>query len=145
MIPSRTVVSSQNFAGPNEPYGIEINYYLKNDISGEVTITVYDGTRQISELKGPNSAGLNCVLWNMRKDRERSEEEIARRRRQQESRAEEEPFFHVYDEVDYHRGSSEERFFSQPVGPGEYTVTLNVGDTVLKGKAIILQDYWYDK
>ena len=30
VIPSQKVVSSQNFAGPNEPYGIVVNYYLKN-------------------------------------------------------------------------------------------------------------------
>jgi photosystem II stability/assembly factor-like uncharacterized protein len=148
VIPSRKVVSSQNFSGPNEPYGIEINYYLKNNVPDGVQVTVYDGSVPIRELQGTGSAGLNTVLWDMRKVRERTDAEIAERQPQLESEALEEPWFHVYDEVDYHDiggNNLDERFFTQPVKTDEYIVKLTIGDTELTGIAHYIPDYWYDK
>ncbi len=60
------VSSSTNFRGPSEPNGIVINYYQKAPAAGEITIQVLQGSRVVAETKGPNSAGLNQVLWNMR-------------------------------------------------------------------------------
>lgn len=60
------VSSSSNFNAPSEPNGIVVNYYLKAPVDGDVLVRVLDGTRVIAETKGPNAAGLNQVVWNMR-------------------------------------------------------------------------------
>ena len=52
IIPDRTVVSSQNFAGQNERYGIEINYYLKYDAQENASITVYSGSVPDTQVAG---------------------------------------------------------------------------------------------
>jgi hypothetical protein len=31
------------------------------------------------------------------------------------------------------------------VQPGGYTIKLAVGDNILEGKSVILQDFWYEK
>ncbi len=149
VITSRNVVSSQNFAGPNEPYGIVVNYYLKNRVTSEVKITVYKGTRAINEIMGTNNSGLNCVEWNMSKRRERTESEIILWQLDQDERdfyVDEEESFHSYDSVDYHRISNNDpKFINVPVQPGEYAITLTVDGRVLKRNTVILQDHWYDK
>jgi hypothetical protein len=43
-----------------------INYYLKGPAQGDVTVKVMQGTFVLAETKGPNAAGINQVLWNMR-------------------------------------------------------------------------------
>jgi len=60
------VAASINFNGPSEPNGMVINYYLKAPVSGDVVVQVLQGSRVVSETKGPNVAGLNQVLWTMR-------------------------------------------------------------------------------
>jgi photosystem II stability/assembly factor-like uncharacterized protein len=60
------VSSSSNFNAPSEPNGIVINYYQKAPVAGDVLVQVLDGTRMVAETKGPNAAGLNQVMWNMR-------------------------------------------------------------------------------
>ena len=86
--------------------------------------------------------------------------------RRQQSLKEEEEFFDYYDTVDYYGEDDEEvdkwgrslrtRVHPQPgitergyayyrVPPGEYVVTLSVGNEVLTRKALVLKDHWYDK
>ncbi|MEW5982251.1 MAG: hypothetical protein AB1806_07755 [Acidobacteriota bacterium] len=60
------VSASTNFDGQSEPGGIVINYYQKAAASGDVTVKIVQGTRVVAEGKGPNNAGMNQVLWNMR-------------------------------------------------------------------------------
>ena len=61
------VSASINFNAPSEPNGMVINYYQRAPLSpGEVTIQILQGARVLAETKGPNAAGLNQVLWNMR-------------------------------------------------------------------------------
>jgi hypothetical protein len=43
-----------------------INYYQKAPASGDVTVKIMQGSRVVAETKGPNAAGMNQVLWNMR-------------------------------------------------------------------------------
>ena len=60
------VSASANFNAPSEPNGMVISYYQRAPVAGDVLVQVLNGTRVIAETKGPNAAGLNQVLWNMR-------------------------------------------------------------------------------
>jgi len=158
--------SAQNFAGENEPHGVVINYYLKDKVDDEVKIRVYHGTRIINEIIGPKSAGLNRVEWGMTRRKKRTEEEIARWERWHKYSLEEEEFFDYYDTVEWYGDPDEEvdkwgrslqtRVHLRPdalnrlyayyrVQPGEYRIVLSVKGREWSGKAIILQDHWYDK
>jgi hypothetical protein len=60
------VAASTNFNGESEPNGVMINYFLKAPAGGDVTVKIMQGSRVLAETKGPNVAGINQVLWNMR-------------------------------------------------------------------------------
>ncbi len=149
VIPSQKVVSSQNFAGPNEPYGIVVNYYLKNKANGEAKISIYQGARVINEITGTNRQGINSVEWNMSKSRERSEDEKVQWRRgrdENEFYKDEEEISHDYDSVSYNRTSGGgPNIINIPVQPGGYTVILTVDGREFTRNAVILPDHWYDK
>jgi photosystem II stability/assembly factor-like uncharacterized protein len=53
---------------PNEPDALTIAYYLqsKQDPGPRVTISDVSG-QQVAQLTGPGEAGVNTVLWNMRR------------------------------------------------------------------------------
>lgn len=65
-----TETASVNFAGQSRPAGVAINYTLKTAASGDVKIRIFDGSRQILELDGGKSAGVNTVRWNLNGQRE---------------------------------------------------------------------------
>jgi len=54
------------FAGENAPRGPAIRYWLKSAPSGDVKITIADGTgKVVRNLDGTKDAGLNSVQWNL--------------------------------------------------------------------------------
>jgi photosystem II stability/assembly factor-like uncharacterized protein len=65
-----TFRANYNFNGQSRPTGVIINYYLQRDVTGDVTIRIYDGTRMIAETTGAKTAGINTVRWNMQAQRE---------------------------------------------------------------------------
>jgi hypothetical protein len=67
----RGAAASSNFPGMSRPTDVGISYYLKNDVSGDVKVRVYDGSRMISEMDGTKAAGINTVRWNMQARRDR--------------------------------------------------------------------------
>ncbi len=166
IMPSQTTVSAQNFEGENEPNGAMINYYLKNDIASGVNISVYDGPILINEFEGSGDAGINSVMWGMTKrGRKKSAEEVADWDYEMKY-GDEEPYYDYYDTNEFFGEPDDEvgrtglslrtRVQGRPgmrgreyvlhrVQPGEYTIVLTVGDTVLKQKSQILQDFWFDK
>jgi photosystem II stability/assembly factor-like uncharacterized protein len=128
------VSSSSNFDGKSEPKGIVINYYLKNDVKGNVEVTVYRGDKLINVIKAKGAAGINRVVWNMTQRRKRTEEEKKKvRERMERFRA-----FGFQRQIDIN-------FTYEPALLGEYKVILKVGGRVFMKNASILQDYWYDK
>jgi hypothetical protein len=165
-MPSQKTVSAQNFEGENEPHGVMINYSLNKDIVEGVTISVYDGSVLINELRGPGNAGLNSVMWGMTKrDRKRTAEEIAKYD-EEVATGEREPFYDYYDTNEFFAEPDEEvgktglslstrvpwepgmrgrEYVLKRVQPGEYTIVLMAGKTTLKQTAVIMQDHWYDK
>jgi photosystem II stability/assembly factor-like uncharacterized protein len=73
----RGAMASSNFPGMSRPNDVGISYYLKNDAAGDVKVRIYDGSRLISEMDGPKSAGVNTVRWNMQERRDRIPGEAA--------------------------------------------------------------------
>lgn len=105
----------RRFIVPNEPSGLVINYYLKNDVEEKVKITITDPYgNEMTSLKGRTKAGLKKVFWNMR--RRQTKEEIEERRRR-------------FGRAGSIRGGL--------VPPGEYVVTLEVGEKKLTRKVKI--------
>jgi photosystem II stability/assembly factor-like uncharacterized protein len=97
---------------PNEPNGIVIRYYLKEQRNDKANITITDPYgKEIAQLEGKTSAGINTVIWDMSPLRE-GKERGARRW--------------------WMRGVLE-----QWVQPGEYVVILEVGGKKLTEKVLI--------
>ena len=112
-----------------------INYYLKNKVEDDVKVAVYKGNMLINERKGSGAAGINKVVWNMMKRRERTEEE---KKRMQER-------MQRYRAFGFRGRIGDINYISSPAQLGEYKFVLTIGDQKFTKKASILQDHWYDK
>ena len=156
VIPRENVVSSQNFSGENEPYGIMINYYLKNSVNSDVIVRVYKGERMINELHGSGAAGLNRVEWRMDTRRERTKEEKEQWKRiyidfldQPYTKFQEVSYHDVeFDPVNYQNvpfDPDSPDHIGTELPPGKYTVKLSVNGKELARKAKILKDHWFIK
>jgi hypothetical protein len=96
------------FSAPNEPEGLAIHYYLKDEAAEKPKITISDSSgRSLRTLTGVTARGIHSVVWNMRQPRQRG-------RQAQESSQE---------------GPS--------LGFTEYLVTLELGDAKLTRKAVV--------
>ena len=106
---------SQAYAARNPAFGASINYYLRTSPAKDVTITITDraGTFR-RQLTGPAYAGLNSVVWDLRK---------AAGAAAAERRNSERTFW-----PDYADGLAE---------PGEYHVTLISGDVRMTKTVIV--------
>ena len=104
----------RQFIAPNEPNGVVINYYLKDKGDEGVQVTIQDIMgNKLAVFKGSAEAGLNRVVWDMRRqltkeERERMSDSPYMRRRQ-----------------------------GELVPPGDYMVTLRFGGKTLQGAAKI--------
>jgi hypothetical protein len=66
--PTTNPPKSNEFVGKNPPYGSILQYSLRN-AAADVSVTIHDAAgKQIASLKGPNTAGLHRVVWNLRAD-----------------------------------------------------------------------------
>src|SRR5690606_7316695 len=61
----RSASATQNFNGPSRPAGATIHYWLTSPVQGDVTVRIYEGAYLVHELKGPSTAGLHSVTWNL--------------------------------------------------------------------------------
>jgi photosystem II stability/assembly factor-like uncharacterized protein len=108
------IFGHRQFTVPNEPYGIVINYYLREKTENPVRITVTDPYgKEMTTLRGKSSVGLNRVVWNMR--RKLTQEEIEK----------------MKSSGQYRRRSGE------LVKPGEYVVILKAGGRTLQRIATV--------
>jgi photosystem II stability/assembly factor-like uncharacterized protein len=103
----------RQFQVSNETYGVVINYYLKDTAEEKVPVLIKDiGGNELAALEGSGEKGLNRVVWDMRRQLTKDEQdrmgEFPRWRRQ-----------------------------GELVAPGEYVVVLQVGDKTLQGVAKI--------
>jgi hypothetical protein len=95
---------------PNEPDAVAINYYLREKPKDKVKITVTDLDGQVlAELPGKPEPGMNTILWNTRLSPKKEEME----QREEGSRG------------------------GELVAPGEYRITLEVGQKKITHKAMI--------
>ncbi|MBZ5496473.1 MAG: hypothetical protein LAP85_08720 [Acidobacteriia bacterium] len=134
------VSASINFRAPGQPNGMVINYYQKAPVSGEVTIQVLQGSRVVSETKGPNAAGLNQVMWNMRS----TETTLVPPAQGGRGRGAGGGF------GGGGRGGGAAQAISAfggsvPATPGNYTIVVRAGGKSLIKKTFILEDAWFDK
>jgi hypothetical protein len=145
-----------------------VNYYLNEDVSTDVKITVYDGARVLQEIQGTKKKGLNRVMWPFTWKRERTPEEKKdfKKKRGIPSDSEGEwgqEYFDYYDQLVWFgtedtevgvKGQSlmtrrhindwetDPNFKYTRVRPGIYTITLTVGDKILKKRVLVLKDHW---
>jgi photosystem II stability/assembly factor-like uncharacterized protein len=119
----------RNTQTPNEPNGMAIRYYLKNEAKSKPTITVADSRGQeVARMTGSNLPGINTVVWSTRDRGDQG--------RGAEGRG-----------AAAGRGEGAGRGFTAPgVNPldqwaplGEYTVTLDVGGQKLTQKGLIVK------
>jgi photosystem II stability/assembly factor-like uncharacterized protein len=63
-------LGQKTFAAQNPPFGAMIDYYLKSDVNGPVTITVADKDgKTIRTIRSTaNKAGVNRAVWDLRLD-----------------------------------------------------------------------------
>lgn len=58
-----------NAASPNSPSGALLTYYLREDNTDKIVLTVTDSTgRQVRELAGSPRAGIHRTPWNLREE-----------------------------------------------------------------------------
>ncbi len=101
----------RNVQTPNEPNGMVIRYYLKNQGTGAATVAITDAKGQeVARFQGKTSPGINTVLWTMRP--------------QGAGRG---------------RGAGGVNIIDQWAPLGEYTVMLEVGGQKLTQKASIIK------
>ncbi|HSP89405.1 MAG TPA: hypothetical protein VLN08_00775 [Vicinamibacterales bacterium] len=127
-----------NFNGESEPNGVLINYFLKSPAPGDVMVKIMQGSRVVAETKGPNAAGMNQVLWNMRATPVTIPGQAAPQATG--------------------RGGMGGGFGGQqapaayptfggtvPADVGEYTVVVTAGGKALAKKVQVLEDVWFDR
>jgi photosystem II stability/assembly factor-like uncharacterized protein len=114
----RSFSGHRHFTAENEPYGIAINYYLKQNDDQKVSIRITDayGDKVVS-LSGKKSAGINSVRWQLRRPYTKEEKEKATSR------------------FERYRMSQ-----GKLVPPGDYIAVLEIGETKLQKKFKILPD-----
>jgi hypothetical protein len=109
------IYGQRQFTVPNEPLGLVINYYMKNRLDKQVKITITDAYgEEVTTLQAKAAAGMNRVVWDMRK--KLTDEEQSRLKE---------------------RGIAGAEQQGELVPPGEYVVILEVGQKRFKRKACI--------
>lgn len=112
---SRSLSGHRHFTAPNEPDGLVIYYYLKDKVDEDVKITITDPYgEEINKFKEKAKAGMNRVVWNMRRPLTKEEMEQMGQR----------PF--------QFRGPR-----GKLVPAGEYVIVLEVNGKKLSQKALI--------
>jgi hypothetical protein len=100
------------FRAANPVEGTYISYYLKNPVAADVRIEMVDVLGNVIRvLEGPKEAGINRVVWDLRKSLTPEQETLAAKR--DDSRLE------------------PERIVGDPVQPGLYLVKLMVNGRTL--------------
>ena len=62
-------LGGRSFRAPNRALGAFVNYYLRADVKEDVTIAISDAAGNvIRQLKGPKTAGLHRVAWDLRSE-----------------------------------------------------------------------------
>jgi hypothetical protein len=116
---SQQIGGQKVFVGENGPRGAAINYYLKAPATGDVKISIADGTgRVVRMLDGTGVAGVNRVAWNLA------------------------PTARAGGGPGGGGGGGGGGGNVPTVDPGTYTVTLTVNGRTLSKQLVVLEDKW---
>jgi len=95
----------RQFTAPNEPNALVINYYLQKTPEAKVAIRITTPYgEEVAALEGKTAAGLNSILWDMRRTQGQTPQEPRQ------------------------GGPPAGRGMVRLVPPGEYVVVLEIGD-----------------
>jgi photosystem II stability/assembly factor-like uncharacterized protein len=62
-------LGGRSFRAPSRALGAFVNYYLRADVKDDVAISISDAAGNVvRQLKGPKTAGLNRVAWDLRSE-----------------------------------------------------------------------------
>ncbi|GBD32156.1 Ycf48-like protein [bacterium HR33] len=116
-IPGQMSTPNDPSVGENPEYGATINYWLKSQPEGRVTITILDERgNTVRTLNGTRNAGINRIYWDLRNEPTR------------EARMRVKPLYADWVEVPPEgRTAPGTGRFSVLMPPGRYTVKLTVG------------------
>ncbi len=137
--------ASSNFRGESEPVAIALYYHLRENATGNAVATVYQGNLAIAEVRGPATAGLHRIDWNMTRRIERSQAEI------QEMMARGRGGRGGGGGAAGGRGGAPGqvpdniRYATTPAPPGEYRVVLTVGGQTMERGVTVLKDEWWQE
>ena len=129
-----------NFDGESEPNGILVSYLQKAAAPGDVSVKILQGTRVVAETKGPNAAGMNQVLWNMRATPVTIPGQPAPEARGRGGAGGRGGFGGPQVQPVYPTFGG-----TAPTGVGEYTVVVTAGGKTYEKKVQILEDVWFDR
>jgi photosystem II stability/assembly factor-like uncharacterized protein len=132
--------ASTNFDGESEPNGILVSYLQKVPAPGDVTVRIIQGTRIVAETKGPNAAGMNQVLWNLRATPVTIPGQPAPETRGRGGAGGRGGFGGPQVQPMYPTFGG-----SMPAGIGEYTVAVTAGGKTYEKQVQILEDSWFDR
>ena len=63
-----TIGGDRQFAGPNEPAGLVVNYWLRREVTDKAAVSILNAADEtVAVLEGKGAAGLNSVLWDFRR------------------------------------------------------------------------------
>jgi photosystem II stability/assembly factor-like uncharacterized protein len=104
----------RQFTAPNEPNGLVINYYLKNPAAAKVMIRILAPSGdEVATLEGKAAAGLNSVVWDMRRGQSQQAQPAATGR------------------------GPQGRGMASRAAPGDYVVVLEIGEKKLSKRTTI--------
>jgi photosystem II stability/assembly factor-like uncharacterized protein len=116
-IPGQMSAPNDPSVGRNPEYGASINYWLKSQPEGRVTVTILDERgNTVRTLNGTRNAGINRIYWDLRNEPTR------------EARMRVKPLYADWVDVPPEgRSAPGTGRFSVLMPPGRYTVKLAVG------------------
>jgi photosystem II stability/assembly factor-like uncharacterized protein len=116
-VPGQMAAPNDPSVGRNPEYGASINYWLKSQPEGRVTITILDERgNTVRTLQGTRNAGINRIYWDLRNEPTK------------EARMRVKPLYADWVEVPPEgRTAPGTSRFSVLMPPGRYTVKLAVG------------------
>lgn len=130
----RAAVAGSELRGQNPPYGASIDYWLKTEPRGEVSIEILDSEgKLVRKLDGGKKVGINRVWWDLRyPDRK---DPVLR------TPPPGKDWVDVSAKVGRSPVTWSSGFKSGPKAiPGTYTLRLTVGDTVQNQSLEVLKD-----
>lgn len=132
------IKSKSSFSdGDNPPYGVSVNYYLKDKVSDSVWVSILDAKgNTINRMPGTQEKGINRIWWNLRHKNYNFPKLRTQPRGKDWVKLDEkgERNMFIYD-LDIGPGMT-----PTLVPPGQYTIVVKVGDKERKKNVLVQKD-----